>query len=197
MRYGIAIVATLGMMVVGCSDIDDNTLETVERLEQEGHEVTWLEAPTEESVTEGNGCPGQWTDPSQVAIKCGLPSVLATKTFNGIECQQCKVPKCGGPWTSIATPILCAPGFDLTLNNDGTCQRCVESDAVVCARGGCSGQICYDASQPEPITTCEFLPEYACYDGANCGPFGPGGSCAWEDTPELAACIENAQSNGF
>lgn len=57
-----------------------------------------------------------------------------------------------------------------------------------CAIGGCSGQLCVERGG-EWVSTCEFLPQYACYRKARCGRFGPGGSCAWEPTPELAACL--------
>lgn len=185
------ICAAAVSLTIGCVETTDNTVEAVDRLEQAGHEATWLETTQEESVPEGQGCPSGWADTSQVAIKCGIPTVLVVKTFGGVECATCQEPKCNGPWTSIVTPILCAPGYDLKLNNAGTCQRCVKGDAQ-CARGGCSGQVCYDTSEPAPITTCEYLPEYACYDSANCGPYGPGGACAWEDTPALTACIDAA-----
>jgi hypothetical protein len=58
-----------------------------------------------------------------------------------------------------------------------------------CVVSGCSGQICAE----EPMaSTCEWLPQYACYRDARCGRFGPDGSCAWQPTPELAACLEEA-----
>jgi hypothetical protein len=58
-----------------------------------------------------------------------------------------------------------------------------------CLQTGCSGQLC---AEDHVITTCEWLPHYACYGaaGVRCGRYGPGGSCAFEPTPELAACLE-------
>lgn len=59
-----------------------------------------------------------------------------------------------------------------------------------CAVGGCSGQLCGERGVVEQIVTpCEWRPEYACYRDARCGRFGPGGACAWEPTPALAACL--------
>lgn len=55
-----------------------------------------------------------------------------------------------------------------------------------CVVSGCSGQVCADRPY---VTTCEWLPEYACYQKARCGRFGPGGTCGWEPTPELLACL--------
>lgn len=56
-----------------------------------------------------------------------------------------------------------------------------------CVVGGCSGQLCAD----EPLTSsCEWWPHYACFREAHCGRFGPAGSCGWERTSELAACLD-------
>lgn len=61
-----------------------------------------------------------------------------------------------------------------------------------CAIGGCSGQLCGEADFIRSIgTTCEWRDQYACYRKARCGRFGPGGSCGWEPTPELAACLSD------
>ena len=63
-----------------------------------------------------------------------------------------------------------------------------------CIVSGCSGQVC--AAQ-EVMTTCEWLPEYACYqDLGECGNFGPGGACTWNPTPALEQCLDNASGGG-
>lgn len=63
-------------------------------------------------------------------------------------------------------------------------------DDAGCATGGCSGQLCGEAELAgQLVTTCEWRAEYACYRAARCGRFGPGGTCAWEPTPELLACL--------
>lgn len=61
-----------------------------------------------------------------------------------------------------------------------------------CVVGGCSGQVC---AADEVVTTCEWLPQYACYRDARCGPFGAAGACDWEPTAELAACLEANGAN--
>ncbi|MBM4371770.1 MAG: hypothetical protein FJ098_08955 [Deltaproteobacteria bacterium] len=64
---------------------------------------------------------------------------------------------------------------------------CVEDpDPNPCKPTGCSGQLC---AAEDIATTCEWMDHYACFQEANCGPFGPGGACAWEHTPELSACL--------
>lgn len=58
-----------------------------------------------------------------------------------------------------------------------------------CFVGGCSGQVCSD-QQDGLVTTCEFRPEYACYqdDDAVCER-QPSGQCGWTPTPELNSCL--------
>ncbi len=57
-----------------------------------------------------------------------------------------------------------------------------------CKVTGCSGQICADQVV---YTTCEWRPQYQCYqEHGRCGRFGPGGTCAWEPTSDLIACLE-------
>ncbi|MEX0919081.1 MAG: Gmad2 immunoglobulin-like domain-containing protein [Candidatus Paceibacterota bacterium] len=60
-----------------------------------------------------------------------------------------------------------------------------------CIITGCSSQICSDQ---EVVTTCEYLPEYACYQSAICGR-GPTGQCQWQDSPALAQCLEDLSTN--
>ncbi len=57
-----------------------------------------------------------------------------------------------------------------------------------CFVGGCSGQVCSD--REGVITTCEWRPEYACYqdDDATCER-QPSGACGWTPTAELNSCL--------
>ncbi len=57
-----------------------------------------------------------------------------------------------------------------------------------CFVGGCSGQICSD--QEGVISTCEWRPEYACYQNATC-EVQADGNCGWTATAELSACLMN------
>lgn len=56
-----------------------------------------------------------------------------------------------------------------------------------CRPTGCSGTVC---SAEDVITTCEFRPEYACYQSATCAAQADG-QCGWTMTPELEACLAN------
>ena len=67
-------------------------------------------------------------------------------------------------------------------------QRPVQQSATSpCHIGGCAGQIC--SAVPDVITPCGWQPRYRCLSFSSCGGFGPGGSCGWKQTPEMAACI--------
>ena len=54
-----------------------------------------------------------------------------------------------------------------------------------CIITGCSSQICAD---DEVITTCEYLPEYACYNTTICEKQS-NGECGWTVTNELQNCL--------
>jgi eight-cysteine-cluster-containing protein len=59
--------------------------------------------------------------------------------------------------------------------------------AAECRATGCSGTVC---ASEDVITTCEFRPEYACYQSAACAA-QTDGQCGWTMTPELEACLAN------
>lgn len=63
--------------------------------------------------------------------------------------------------------------------------------AAQCVRGGCSSQLCLDESEGDIVTTCEWRPEYACYQAAACEP-QPSGGCGHTPSPELDACLADA-----
>ena len=54
-----------------------------------------------------------------------------------------------------------------------------------CFRSGCSNQVCADHNV---ITTCEWRPEYECYQKAKCER-QTDGNCGFTQTPELKACL--------
>lgn len=187
--FSMCAILALG---VGCADVSTESLESADRLEAAGHEVTFLDA-SEESVPEAKPaatCPDGWVDTSIIAIDCAPGYIYTTKDVKGIECATCKLAKCGGDWIAASAEIKCAAGYEVVYNNKGTCKKCALAKTPDCQVGGCSGELCYDPATSDGISTCIFKPEYACYQEANCGNFGPGGSCAWEQTAELTECIE-------
>lgn len=63
-----------------------------------------------------------------------------------------------------------------------------------CAVAGCSGQLCVDADKASDIvTTCEYLPEYACYKESSCERQSDG-QCGWTQTPALQSCLNNTKA---
>ncbi|MCW5808104.1 MAG: hypothetical protein KIT31_37480 [Deltaproteobacteria bacterium] len=67
--------------------------------------------------------------------------------------------------------------------------------AKPCVKAGCSSTVCTDAAAEDVITTCEFKPEYACYQHATCER-QPDHTCGWTKTPELEACLANPPPAG-
>ena len=67
--FSMCAILALG---VGCADVSTESLESADRLEAAGHEVTFLDA-SEESVPEAKPaatCPDGWVDTSIIAIDC-------------------------------------------------------------------------------------------------------------------------------
>ena len=62
---------------------------------------------------------------------------------------------------------------------------------VACKVGGCSSQVCGEASDVDGmVTTCEFKPEYACYKKAKCARQTTG-KCGWTESTALTQCLKN------
>lgn len=77
----------------------------------------------------------------------------------------------------------------ISLNSTGTGECTSDLD---CARAGCSSQLCLPASQANgTMTTCEYVPEYACLAQTTCGCIG--GSCGWRQTPEYLNCLNQTR----
>jgi len=57
-----------------------------------------------------------------------------------------------------------------------------------CFVGGCSSQVC--SGNEDVVTTCEWLPQYACYRTATCER-QPTGECGWTPTEALQQCLDN------
>jgi len=56
-----------------------------------------------------------------------------------------------------------------------------------CFIGGCSAHIC--SEQASIVTTCEWRPEYACFQTVGICERQESGSCGWTPTPELTDCL--------
>lgn len=61
-----------------------------------------------------------------------------------------------------------------------------------CVPAGCSSQLCVERQQAkELVTTCEWRDIYGCYQQLGVCKLQDNGKCGWEETGELAACLEN------
>lgn len=69
--------------------------------------------------------------------------------------------------------------------------ECVTDDD--CLKGGCSSTICQSRDAPPVFTTCEYLPEYDCYKGIECGCVN--GKCDWGKTVEFDKCVSKARES--
>lgn len=87
------------------------------------------------------------------------------------EGQRCKNNRCYGKKTE----------------EKGTGKTGCESDSD-CIRGGCSGTVCQSKDEEPIMTTCEFRPEYECYEMIECSCVE--GECQWEETGEFNQCVE-------
>lgn len=68
-----------------------------------------------------------------------------------------------------------------------------EVDSGGCVTGGCSGQLCVDASAGDVVSTCEWTEAYGCYQKAGVCARLESGKCGWVPTKELNVCLEKAK----
>jgi hypothetical protein len=74
----------------------------------------------------------------------------------------------------------------LVADHPGSCVADAPPPPAPCAVTRCSGQICSDG---EVVTTCEWLPIYACYQEHGVCERQSDGTCGWTPTAELEACL--------
>jgi len=60
-----------------------------------------------------------------------------------------------------------------------------------CIVGGCSQELCTDASDGPAISPCIYQAEFACYKGATCERQASG-QCGWTPTVELTSCLASS-----
>jgi hypothetical protein len=154
-------------------------------------------------------CCGDGEDCIDILPPCETRACCPTGAF----CDPDELPPCGPPVCcpegalcgALDLPVCeercCAAGeacADLPPCNRGCCpsgapcrpgQIVCEEAPVTCVVTGCSGELCAAA---EVASTCEFLPEYACYGSAICAEQA-NGSCGWTRTDELELCLRDAR----
>lgn len=135
---------------------------------------------------------GAWLprDPQQVCVWEGFAEPLAAGDTVRDPLDTQRAP---GLWrVRYPVGIGCDPDAPLS---EAHCDELLEvtSNAFEigddgCMIGGCSSELCGERGDPL-ISLCVYHPSFACYRKTRCGRFGPGGTCAWEPTPELQACL--------
>ncbi len=91
-------------------------------------------------------------------------------------------------YSNTCANVRCAAGTHCEMKgiNGGALPVCIKDAPLApCVRTGCSGQACADQQM---ITTCDWKPEYACYQQATCERQADG-SCGFTQTPALTACL--------
>lgn len=62
-----------------------------------------------------------------------------------------------------------------------------------CIVGGCSGQLCSDATQGPAMSTCEWRESYACYGKHSECQRQSDGQCGWMPTDALKQCLSTSK----
>ncbi len=101
----------------------------------------------------------------------------------------------------FAAPPICPECGDRSCakpackNGEFSHWKCPDSAPfAACRAGGCSNQLCGDASKEPLVSTCEWRDEYACYRSAKCERQATTGQCGWTPSPELQACLADPLS---
>jgi hypothetical protein len=103
---------------------------------------------------------------------------------------------------AACTPPVCTLACQYGFARDAAtgCEQCrcnpgpaLDGGAAPCFRGGCSNQLCSD--QPGLESTCEWRPQYACYQQAACERQS-NGTCGHTPSSALTACLTGAADGG-
>ncbi len=122
-------------------------------------------------------------------------------TFVGRSGPDCRF-VCPASDAGVCGPNVCTLACQYGFARDPAtgCEQCrcnpgpaLDGGAAPCFRGGCSNQLCSD--QPGLGSTCEWRPEYACYQQAACERQA-NGTCGHTPSPALTACLAGAADGG-
>jgi eight-cysteine-cluster-containing protein len=114
---------------------------------------------------------------SRVCLGLAVLLAIIVQGFSVAHAQDAK------PGRLAVNPVTYDAPIVLAQATEGSSQ----SAMAECKPTGCSGQVCADKAV---ITTCEWLPEYACYKSAKCARQADG-KCGWTMSPELEACLKS------
>ena len=122
------------------------------------------------------------------AAACGPANPPPGGPVAGSECapEQCG-PAPGMPTYQCDDGTMGGPTGKCMMGESGQCGWEITECKKTCTKGGCSGTLCIEEGE-DVVTTCEWRPEYACYQNATCERQSDG-ACGWTQTQELQACI--------
>jgi len=128
---------------------------------------------------------------STVGSIIGAPSIGDLESYIGQSVEVYAQDNADGTYTLYGSESFYVKVFEENLVPNKPISPPVTSGS--CVVGGCSGQLCVDASAGEGmVTTCEYREVYACYKTASCERQTTG-QCGWTETTELTACIAAAE----
>jgi hypothetical protein len=96
----------------------------------------------------------------------------------------CSYNICSGGICTLVTP---------SENETVPTKPLLEREKDGCKIGGCSSQICADASKGEIVSTCEWSEAYICYRMFGVCERQIDGKCGWTKTENLTSCLERAK----
>ncbi|MFO0567219.1 MAG: DUF6748 domain-containing protein [Polyangiaceae bacterium] len=127
-------------------------------------------------------------------------TVKPTATYAGVDLSPSGAPQgdIDAAWKDLAGPgILVAANLEKVTGPAGSMAglsasqfytRIAASAPNPCKPTGCSGQICADH---DLVTTCDWKPEYACYQSVGVCELQGDGKCGWTQSDELTSCLAN------
>lgn len=175
---------------------------------------TCSEAPVNVQYRKWTGADTPWVAGNQVNVKVGEYIEVNCFSKNGAQLltngNLTGTVTAGGQTQPVALPnpdpdggaqirklqITKAGKYTFTCRNSAN--TCSDSDqftvaaSTSCKKTGCSGTICIDSNSPDITTTCEFKPEYACYQQAECAVQSDG-NCGFTQTPQLTQCLNGSR----
>jgi len=136
-----------------------------------------------------------------LVVIAGLVSLLFSTGQRGQVLSITSFEECATAGYPImeSYPEQCATPDGRTFVRDISNDEYLEpSGATVtggCALAGCSSQLCVEGDEAaDIITTCEFRPEYACYQQYGLCERQATEQCGWTETTELEQCIAEEET---
>ena len=118
--------------------------------------------------------------PFKIAAPCSLEKLGSGESHSVESSIPTSAPT--GAWRVVFTT------HNTNFYSDVFKVRAKETDNA-CVITGCSGQVCVDEdTAARIITTCEYLPQYACYRNAVCER-QQNGECGWTEDDDLKMCL--------